>query len=314
MNYFKTLAILLATAVTFSAHAAHEVLLVDEGRLVRLDASGDITWEMPWGSIHDIHLLPNGHILTVKDYRRVVEIDPSTKEIVWSYNAALKNGNKGKKLEIHGIQPLANGNVFIAESGPSRFIEIDREGNLLNEVAMKVDNPNAHRDTRLARKLENGNYLASHEGDGVIREYDSTNGKVVWEFTVPLFDKEVKGGHGPEAFGNSAFSAIRLENGNTLIGTGNGHSVLEVTRDGEILWQLHQNDLPDITFAWITTLELLPNGNLVIGNCHAGPGQPVLVEIDRATKDVVWTLDRFDDFGNNVTNSLVVNAAGKSIR
>jgi len=39
-----------------------------------------------------------------------------------------------------------------------------------------------------------------------------------------------------------------------------------------------------------------------------------LVEIDRESKKVVWTLDRFDDFGNNVSNSLLVDMAGKSIR
>ena len=103
-------------------------------------------------------------------------------------------------------------------------------------------------------------------------------------------------------------------NGNTLIGTGNGHSVLEVTPEKEIVWQLHQNDLPGIIFAWVTTLEVLPNGNYVVGNCHAGPGQPLLVELNPETKKVVWTFDRFDDFGNSVSNSLLMDVAGKSLR
>lgn len=69
--------------------------------------------------------------------------------------------------------------------------------------------------------------LLAHEKDGVVREYDTT-GKVIWEFDVPL-EKLAKSGHGPEAFGDYVYSAVRLENGNTLVGTGNGHSVLEVT-------------------------------------------------------------------------------------
>ncbi len=129
-----------------------------------------------------------------------------------------------------------------------------------------------------------------------------------------MFDKRAEGGHGPEAFGNRLFSAIRLSNGNTLIGSGNGHSVLEVNPQKEIVWQLHQDDLPNIRFAWVTTLEVLPNGNLVIGNCHAGPGQPLLVEVNPTTKDVVWKLDRYADFGNNVSNSLLLDLAGKTIR
>ena len=47
------------------------------------------------------------------------------------------------------------------------------------------------------------------------------------------------------------------------------NSVLEVTPERKIVWELHQHDLPSITLAWVTTLEVLPNGNYVIGNCHA---------------------------------------------
>jgi hypothetical protein len=70
---------------------------------------------------------------------------------------------------------------------------------------------------------------------------------------------------------------------------------------------------PDFV-AWVTTLEVLANGNRVIGNCHAGEGQPLLVEIDRKTKEVVWTFDGHSDFGNNVSNSLLVDMVGKSLR
>ena len=147
-----------------------------------------------------------------------------------------------------------------------------------------------------------------------MREYDRETGKVVWEYSVPMFGKKNAGGHGPDAFGNRLFCALRLTNGNTLIATGNGHSVIEVDKDKKLVWQLHQEDLPGIRFAWITTLEVLPSGNLVIGNCHAGPGQPLLVEIEKATKKVVWTLDRFKDFGNSVSNSVLLDMVGKSIR
>jgi|TARA_B110000037_G_C16991551_1_gene453320 hypothetical protein len=50
---------------------------------------------------------------------------------------------------------------------------------------------------------------------------------------------------------------------------GNGHSVLEVTPAKKIVWHLKQNDLPGITLAWGTSLELLPSENIIIGNCHS---------------------------------------------
>jgi len=223
--------------------------------------------------------------------------------------AALRSslGNAGNAVEVHSFQPLPGGNVLIAESGPARIIEIDRLGRIKREIKLKLDRPHPHMDTRLVRGLENGNVLVSHEGDGVVREYDGESGEVVWEFDVPMFGREAAGGHGPEAFGDKCFAALRLASGNTLVATGNGHSVLEVTPENEIVWSLEQDDLEGIRLAWVTTLQVLENGNYVIGNCHAGEGQPLVVEVDPKTKEVVWQLDRFDDFGNSVSNSLVLD-------
>jgi len=303
----------VASALTLSSTAfAHKVLLQGNGKLAVIE-NGKVEWEMKWGGIHDIHALPNGNFMTARNMREIVEIDPKTKKIVWSYNCATMNGNEGKRIEVHAFQPLENGKVFIAESGAGRFIEINREGRILKEFKMKLDQPHPHKDTRRARKLKNGHILASHEGDGVVREYDGA-GKVVWEYPVPLFDKKPKGGHGPTSWGNSTFSCVRLENGNTLIATGNGHSVIEVTPEKTVVWQVTQNELPKIRLAWVTTLDVLPNGNYLMGNCHAGPGNPLLIEIEPKTKKVVWQLDEFEKFGNSVPNSVLLDLVGKTRR
>jgi outer membrane protein assembly factor BamB len=302
----------LFLAIT-SAEAAHKVILQGNGKLAIVAADGMTEWEMNWGGIHDIHVLPNGHILVQQGAAKVAEIDPATKKVVWSYDSATQTGNAGKKVEVHAFQPLGDGRLMIAESGPARIIEIDRDGKRLHEIPLKVLRPNAHTDTRLARKLPSGNYLVCHEGDGCVREYDKS-GEVVWEYEVPLFGKQPKGGHGPEAFGNKCFAAVRLPNGNTLISTGNGHSVLEVTADKQIVWKIEQNDLPGITLAWVTTLEVLPNGNYLIGNCHAGPHQPQLIELHPKTKEVVWKLERHATFGNDVSNSQALNIEGNVLR
>lgn len=295
------------------AEADHRVLLQGGDRLAIVEADGTVAWEMPWGGIHDIHLLANGNILTRQGRATVVEIDRESKQVVWQYDSSQRNGNDGQPVEVHAFEPLGDGRIMIAESGPARIIEIDRDGVIQRQIPLVVEHPNPHTDTRLVRKLANGDYLVAHEADGKVRQYDDA-GEVVWEYEVPMFGKPATKGHGPEAFGNRLFTALRLPNGNTLISTGNGHSVIEVTQDKQIVWKLEQDDLPGIRLAWVTTLEVLPNGNLVLGNCHAGPGQPLLVEIDRKSNMVVWTLDRFTDFGNNVSNSLLLEAAGDSLR
>ena len=307
-------ALVVCMAATVSSAEAHRVLLQGNGRLVVLAADGAIEWEKEWGPLHDCHQLPNGNFLVLRGRATVCEIDRESREVVWSYDAAKSNGNNDPGIEVHACQPLGNGNVMIVETVTQRIIEVDRDGKLQKAISLVVDNPHPHTDTRLVRKLASGNYLAAHEGDGKVREYDGQSGEVVWEYEVPMFGKQPAGGHGPEAFGNKVFCALRLKNGNTLLSTGNGHSVLEVTPGKEIVWQLHQHDLPGITLAWVTTLEVLPSGNIVLGNCHAGPGNPLLVEIVPSSKKVVWTLDRFEDFGNSVSNSQILLSDGTAIR
>lgn len=286
---------------------SHRLLVSDDTRrhIAVVKKDGSIEWEYRISVLHDLHSLPSGTILFQTNYQKLIEVDPKTNKVVWEYDAARMNGNQAKKVEVHAFQRLKDGSTMIVESGTARIIEVDQAGNLLKEIKLKVNKPSTHSDTRLARKLDNGHYLVSHENDGAVREYDPT-GKVVWEYEIPLFDRKPAGGHGPDSFGNKTFSCLRLPDGNTLIATGNGHSVLEVTPDKKIVWSVHQKDLPGITLAWVTTLQVLPSGNIVIGNCHAGPDNPQIIEITR-DKKVVWTLNDQKNFGNSTTNSQILD-------
>lgn len=286
------------------------LLLADDSkrRVAILASDGKVEWERRIRSLHDLHLLPGGTVLMTDSFQRVVEVDPKSGREVWSYDAATSNGNAGRRVEVHAIQRLPDGTTMIAESGPGRVIDVRPDGSIAREFKLRVGRPDPHRDTRLARRLRNGNTLVAHEGDGVVREY-SPDGAVAWEYEVPLFGEPPRPGHGPESYGNQLFSALRLPNGNTLLGTGNGHRLLEVTPDRRIAWKVEQRELPGIVLAWVTTLQVMPSGNFVFGNCHAGPEQPQIVEITRE-KQVVWTYRNFDLFGNSLTNSQVLDVPG----
>lgn len=297
--------IVSSLASTALAEKSHRFITADSSkrRIAIIDESGKTEWEHKIGPLHDLHVLDNGNVLFQTSWTRIVEVNPKTDEVVWEYDST-GNGNKGKRIEVHAFQRLADGVTMIVESGASRIIEVDRKGKIEKTIKLQVSQPHPHRDTRLARKLDNGHYLVCHEGDGIVKEYDDS-GKVVWEYPVPLFDKPRKGGHGPEAHGNQCFSAVRLKSGNTLIATGNGHSIIEVTPKKEIVWSIHQNDLEGITLAWVTTLQVLDNGNIVIGNCHAGPKNPQVIEVTR-DKKVVWRFHDFERFGNATTNTRIL--------
>jgi len=288
-----------------------KVLAADKGKVAVVDASGVVLWDYPTkAEVHDLWLLPNGNVLLPLGPATIAEVTP-TKQIAWKYDCKTKLGYTGR-IEVHAFQPLGDGNLMIAESGNARIVEINRIGAITKEIALKVDHPNPHRDTRMARKLKNGNYLVCHEADGAVREYDDA-GKVVWEYKLDLGGRPRTPGHGVEGHGTEIYGAVRLASGNTLIAGGNNNRVLEVSPKGEIVWKIDHNELPGVQLAWVTQLHVLPNGNIVVGNCHAGEANPQLFEVTR-DKKVVWTFKNFTTFGNGLAASFLLDTPPGTIR
>ncbi len=303
-------AFLLGIVFCLSASVAHaqapegrRVLGAARGRLAIIDAQGKVEWEMPLKSQgHDLHMLPDGDVLTHKDAATVVEIDPARKEIVWSYTSRPRPGYNGP-IEIHAFQRLDDGLTMIAETGNRRIIEVDRDGVIVHAMDLKIEKPNPHRDTRLARKLANGHYLVCQELDGAVHEY-APDGSIVWTYRLDLAGRPAKPGH--DGHGTEVFGALRLAGGNTLIAAGNGNRLIEVDPAGKIVWSVDHDELPGIELKWITSLAVLPNGHVVFGNTHAGPDNPQLIEVDR-DKKVVWTLKDFPNFGNDLAAAVVLD-------
>ena len=107
--------------------------------------------------------------------------------------------------------------------------------------------------------------------DRVVREYTPA-GKVVWEVKTP---------HMP-------FTAIRLPDGNTLIGCTLGNLVIEVDKDAKEVWRLTNDDLTGKPINDACGVQRLPNGNTVITSHHATANQVKLLEVTR-DKQIVWT-------------------------
>jgi hypothetical protein len=310
MVAFGALSLGACFATAEEAKIAHRVLAQDKGHVVILNEKGEVEWEVPCKfTSHDIALLPNGNYLLHMSDTKIVEMTPD-KKVVWQHESKALDPKKG--IQIHACQRLANGNTMISESGNARIIEVDKDDKIVKEIKLTVEHPSTHSDTRLVRVLANGHYLVAHENDGAVREYDEA-GKVVWSYKIGLADRPAANGHGVEGHGDHVYSAYRLPNGNTLIGCGNGNRVIEVTPDGKTVWSVEQKELPGITLAWVTMLEVLPNGNVVIGNCHAGPENPQLIEVTREKK-VVWTLKDHKNLDNSTAASQVLGVEGAVIR
>src|SRR5258707_245686 len=187
-----------------------------ETRIVSGD--GQTIWKYPRGT-RDGWVLPNGNLLLTiskdKDYPGggVIEITRDGK-VLFEY--------KGTQSEVNTAQALENGNILLTEAGAEpRLLEVDRTGKTVVEVALQCQNTNHHMESRMARKLANGNYLVPQLFDKVVREY-TPDAKIAWEVKTP---------HWP-------FTAIRLPNGHTLINCTAGNLIIEVDARGKIVWQL----------------------------------------------------------------------------
>ena len=195
-----------------------------------LSADGQVVWKYP-AATRDGFVLPNGNLLLAvsknKDYPggAVIEITRENK-ILFEY--------KGTQSEVNTAQALPNGNIMLTEAGATpRLLEVDRTGKIAVEVPLQCQNTNHHMESRMARKLPNGNYLVPQLLDKVVREYTPA-GKIVWEFKTPDEPKEAW-----------PFTAIRLPSGNTLVNLTHSNMSVEVDPAGKIVWQLTNADLPD---------------------------------------------------------------------
>jgi hypothetical protein len=256
-----------ATGITHS-------FLATGGETYIMSGEGKITWRFA-GSSRDGWVLPSGDILLAASKSRDY---PSGAIVLFDKGGKTLFEFKGTQSEVDTVQPLHDSHLLLTESGPKpRLLEIDKDGKVLVEFPLQCQTQNFHMQTRMARKLPNGNYLIPHLLDKVVREYTPT-GKVVWEAATPKEPKEAW-----------PFTAIRLENGNTLINCTHGDMVIEVDKDGKMVWQLTNADLPTPLLHDPCGAQRLPNGNTVIASYGAaGENDVKLLEVT-PKKEVVWT-------------------------
>lgn len=238
-------------------------------RIVELSAAGQILWEHPVpGLAVMFQELKNGDVVYAYggSPTGVQEVDRQHK-VVWNYSA--------KCEQVLGFSRLPNGNILVGEQGPCRAVEVNRKGEEVHVTPLTTFEKPAHRQLRSLHKLPNGNILSCHEADATVREVDP-NGRIVWEYPNVA----------------NVFEAIRLKNGNTLIGGGVGPEarIIEVTKEGKTVWEFAAKDAPELGLNWICGIQILKNGNLVVGNFLRGKeGQGAhAFEVTRK-KQIVWT-------------------------
>ena len=279
-NLFPSLLFLmLFSAVSLSAEEIkHSFLgLGKANRAVIVGEDGKVEWKYD-APASDGYVLENGNVLLALYPTKgfpgggVVEVERKTNKVVFEYKATQK--------EVSTALVLPDNNILLTELGPKpRAVVVNRKGEVVHSTPLQCQVKNAHMQVRMLRLLPNGNYIAPHLLDFAVKEYEPETGKVVR--TIPTDDRG-------RAKRDWPFTAIRLENGNTLIGCTNGNRVIEVDANNKIVWSVTNEDLGQKIIADACGVQRLPNGNTVITSYHAKGKSTKLFEVTR-DKKVVWS-------------------------
>ena len=240
-----------------------------------IDEDGKESWDSGRAGARDGWVLPNGNVLIA--WNDIVRELTPDKAVVFEYKLDRANS------EIGTVERLQNGNTLITELGAKpRLMEVNAKGQVVVEVMLQPETDNAHMQTRMARKLPNGNYLVPHLLAFKVKEY-TPEGKVVKAFPTDMADL------GGRAAKNWPFTAIRFDNGNTLVCLTNGNKVVEMDGEGKVIWKVSNEDLPGNPIDDACGGQRLPNGNTVITAYHAKKGIKLL-EVT-PNKEIVWTYE-----------------------
>ena len=251
----------------------HSILIC--GKLTQLiNEKSEVVWQVNEPS-RDGSVLPNGNILFSAN--NVAKEMTRDMKVVWRY--ALAKPNK----ELGTAWRLANGNTLVVERGPRpRLLEITKGGSVAVDVPLKPETDNGHMQTRMARKLPNGNYIVPHLLAFKVKEY-KPDGTVVNEIRTDLAEL---GGRAAE---NWPFTAIRLANGNTVVNLTHGNKTVEFDAKGKVVWRVDNSHVAG-RFDDPCGGQRLPNGNTVISSYHQqDPAKVRIFEVNRK-KEVVWEL------------------------
>ncbi len=279
----------VASAVSAAEPITHSFLATGAETAI-FDATGKAIWKYDH-STRDGWVLENGNVLLALSKSKkhphgaIIEVTRENK-VVFEF--------AGTQDEVNTVQPLGKDRYLLTEAGPKpRLLEVNKGGKIEVEVPLDAQTKDTHLQTRMARKLANGNYLVPQLLDKVVREYDA-KGKVVWEAKTP----------------NMPFTAIRLDNGNTLAACTHGNLLVELDDKGKTVWQLTNDDLDGKPIKDACGAQRLSNGNTVFTSYASKAKELRLIEVTREKK-VVWTYT--DDRKSGIHHFQILDTNGKKL-
>jgi hypothetical protein len=226
---------------------------------------------------------PGDLLITDQFNNRVIEVNPLTKQIVWSFgsgNGTLCNPGAHSVIGANDAERLAGGLTLIAGTGiPSgvpnttacadnRVIVVNQAGNIVWQYGQAGKTGSGFDLLNVpvfALQLPNHNFLIVDQGNNRIIEVNFAK-KIVWSYGPTS---------GPGAL-NSPNSAEFLANGDLLVADEANSRVLEIAHNGTVVSQF-SSGLNIVAFA-----SRLPSGRTLI----VDSGNNRVIEINAARSTV----------------------------
>jgi hypothetical protein len=208
---------------------------------------------------------PGNLLITDQFNNRVIEIDPSSKSIVWSFgsgNSQTCNPGPGAIIGSNDAERLSNGLTVMAGTGippgvpntaacaDNRVIVVDQSGQIVWQYGQSGKNgtgPNLLNVPVFVVQIPNQDFLIVDQGNNRVIEVNGAK-NMVWSYGPTS---------GPGAL-NVPNSAELLTNGDILIADENNNRTIEVNRAGQIMWEYSQG------LAFAAFASRLANGNTLI--------------------------------------------------
>jgi outer membrane protein assembly factor BamB len=238
---------------------------------------------------------PGNLLITDQFNNRVVEVDPHTRTIAWSFGSndpSLCNPGPGAIIGTNDAERLANDLTVMAGTGippgassampngcvDNRVIVVDESGRIVwqyGQAGVTGSGPNELNVPVFVIQLHNHDFMIVDQGNNRVIEVNEDK-QIVWSYGPTS---------GPGAL-NNPNSAEVLPNGHILIADENNNRVIEITRAGKIVWEYSQG----IQFAAFASR--LPNGDTLITDS----GHARIVEV---THDKQTVFEYFTNQGKN---------------
>ena len=248
---------------------------------------------------------PGNLLISDQFNNRAIEVNPTTRAIVWSFGSGDPtqcNPGPGTIIGLNDAERLSGGLTLMVGTGvpkksspvargfscvDNRTIVVDQAGNIVwqyGQPGVTGNGPDQLNTPVFAIQLPNRNIMIVDQGNNRVIEVDRFTKAIDWSY--------------PTAAGvgslNNPNSAEFLANGHVLIADENNNRVIEVNREGQIVWQYGSGN-PAVTLPldFAAFASRLPNGNTLITD--SGHGR--IVEVTQS-KQVV-----FEYFTNTAPNS-----------